>query len=96
MRKPYALLLDEPFSALDNPLRIEMRQFLRDIKNRFDVPVVLVTHDVTEAFTVADTLIVYSNGKVIQIGSPKDVFDNPSSYDVDILINTMKAPHIRY
>ena len=91
MRKPYALLLDEPFSALDNPLRIEMRRFLRDIKNKFDVPIVLVTHDVTEAYTVADTLIVYSNGKVIQKGKPKDVFDNPWSAEVEALVNSKKS-----
>ena len=94
MRKPYALLLDEPFSALDNPLRIEMRRFLRDIKNRFDVPIVLVTHDVTEAYTVADTLIVYSNGKVIQKGKPKDVFDDPASAEVEILVNADGALRI--
>lgn len=90
MRKPYALLLDEPFSALDNPLRIEMRQFLRDIKNSVDVPIVFVTHDITEACTIADTLIVYSNRKVIQTGSPQDVIDNPSSAEVQILINVRK------
>lgn len=88
MRRPDVLLLDEPFSALDNPLRIEMRQFLRDIKNRFTVPIVLVTHDAVEAYAVADTMIVYSSGSVLQTGSPKDVFDNPSSTEVEILVNT--------
>lgn len=88
MRRPDVLLLDEPFSALDNPLRIEMRQFLRDIKNRFNVPIVLVTHDAVEAYAVADTMIVYSSGSVLQTGSPKDVFDNPSSTEVEILVNT--------
>lgn len=88
MREPDVLLLDEPFSALDNPLRIEMRRFLRDIKDEFDMPIVLVTHDIAEAYAVADTLIVYSNGKVIQKGIPKDIFDNPSSAEVEILINT--------
>ncbi|HYA12247.1 MAG TPA: ATP-binding cassette domain-containing protein [Thermodesulfovibrionales bacterium] len=87
IRRPDVLLLDEPFSALDNPLRIEMRRFLRDIKDRFDVPIVLVTHDVAEAYTVADTLIVYSKGKVAQIGTPKDVFDNPQGSEVEILVN---------
>ena len=87
MRKPYALLLDEPFSALDNPLRIEMRQFLRDIKNGVDVPIVLVTHDVTEAFTVADTVIVYANGKVAQMGTPQNICDNPVSSEVKALVN---------
>jgi molybdate transport system ATP-binding protein len=94
MRKPLALLLDEPFSSLDNPLRIEMRRFLRDIKVSFDMPIVLVTHDITEACAVADTLIVYSNGKVIQRGTPKDVRDNPLSSDVEMLINTKEPLYI--
>jgi molybdate transport system ATP-binding protein len=94
MRRPDVLLLDEPFSALDSPLRIEMRRFLKYIKNRFDVPIVLITHDVTEAFTVADTLIIYSNGKVIQTGTPKDVRDNPLSSEVEMLINTKESLHI--
>jgi molybdate transport system ATP-binding protein len=88
MRKPYALLLDEPFSALDNPLRMEMRRFLRDIKNRFDVPIVFVTHDAVEAYAVADTMIVYSNGAILQTGTPKDVFENPCSAEVEMLVNT--------
>ena len=87
MRKPLLLLLDEPFSALDNPLRIEMRRFLRDIKNRFDIPIVLVTHDFTEAFTVADTIIIYSNGNVIQTGIPQNILDNPLSPEVEVLVN---------
>jgi len=80
-------LLDEPFSALDNPLRIEMRRFLRDIKNRFDIPIVLVTHDFTEAFTVADAIIIYSNGNVIQTGIPQNILDNPLSPEVEVLVN---------
>jgi molybdate transport system ATP-binding protein len=91
MRKPGVLLLDEPFSALDKPLRTEMRRFLRDIKNRFDIPIVLVTHDIAEAYAVADTLIVYSNGRVIQTGTPKDIFGNPLNTDVEILVNGRDA-----
>ena len=87
MRKPYALLLDEPFSALDNPLRIEMRQFLRDIKKRVDVPIVFVTHDAAEAYAVADTMIVYSNGTILQTGTPKEVFENPWNAEVAKLVN---------
>jgi molybdate transport system ATP-binding protein len=96
MRKPYALLLDEPFSALDNPLRIEMRRFLRDIKNRFDVPIVFVTHDVVEAYAVADTIIIYSNGSILQTGTPKYVFKNPSSSEVEILVNSMETSQIHH
>ena len=71
-----------------------MRRFLRDIKNRFDVPIVLVTHDITEAFTVADTVIIYSNGKVIQMGTPQNILANPLSSDVEMLCNTKELPHI--
>jgi len=96
MRRPDVLLLDEPFSALDNPLRMEMRRFLKDIKNRFDIPIVLVTHDIAEAYAVADTMIVYSDGRVIQTGTPKDVLDNPLNTEVEILINDRKAPPALY
>ncbi len=92
IRQPQVLLLDEPFSALDNPLRLEMRQFLKDIRNKFNIPIVLVTHDVTEAFTMADTLIVYSKGRVAQRGSPKEVFNNPSSPDVELLVSREALP----
>ena len=94
MRKPDVLLLDEPFSALDNPLRIEMRQFLRDIKHGFDVPIVFVTHDITEAYSIANNLIVYSKGNVIQTGTPKDVCDNPLNSEVEMLINIKEPLHI--
>jgi len=87
MRKPEALLLDEPFSALDNPLRIEMRHFLKDIKEKVNMPIVFVTHDAAEAYAVADTMIVYSNGTILQIGTPKEVFENPWSAEVEILVN---------
>jgi molybdate transport system ATP-binding protein len=87
MRNPYALLLDEPFSALDNPLRIEMRHFLKEVKKRVDIPIVLVTHDITEAFTVADILIIYSNGRVAQMGTPKNICDNPANSTVETLVN---------
>jgi molybdate transport system ATP-binding protein len=91
MRKPNALLLDEPFSALDNPLRIEMRQFLRDIKKWVDIPIVFVTHDAAEAYAVADTMIVYSKGTILQTGTPKEVFEYPWSSEVEILVKTINS-----
>ena len=57
IRRPGVLLLDEPFSALDNPLRVEMRAFLLQIRKDFDIPVVLVTHDVVEANTMPVRLL---------------------------------------
>jgi len=90
IRRPDVLLLDEPFSALDNPLRIEMRQFLNDIRNTFAVPVVLVTHDIYEAYTMAETIIIYANGRVMQTGAPSEVFNNPANKEVETLINSKK------
>ena len=86
IRRPDALLLDEPFSALDNPLRVEMRAFLLQVRKDFDIPIVLVTHDVYEAYTMADTLIVYSNGRVAQKGTPAEVFSNPATDKVQELV----------
>lgn len=85
--KPGALLLDEPFSALDNPLRIEMRRLLRDIRDRFDIPVVLVTHDIVEAHEMADTMIVYCGGRIAQSGPTYEVFNNPLTPEVEKLVN---------
>lgn len=86
MRHPAVLLLDEPFSALDTPLRIEMRTFLKDLRKTFRVPVVLVTHDAAEAATLADSMVVYSEGAVIQRGALADVFGNPANEHVRRLL----------
>jgi molybdate transport system ATP-binding protein len=88
IRKPDVLLLDEPFSALDNLLRAEMQLFLRQIRGEFPIPIVFVTHDVLEAYLMADKIIIYANGSVAQTGTPKEVFTNPASREVEQLINT--------
>jgi molybdate transport system ATP-binding protein len=76
IRQPKALLLDEPFSALDRPLRLEMRHFLKELMHRFKIPVVLVTHDFEEAAAMADKIIIYENGNISQTGSPEEVQKN--------------------
>ena len=86
IRRPRMLLLDEPFSALDNPLRLEMRDFLKYIRAKFDIPVVLVTHDLSDAYALADRIIVYSRGRIAQIGPPQEVFDSPADADVARLV----------
>jgi molybdate transport system ATP-binding protein len=86
IRRPEVLLLDEPFSALDSSLRIEMRAFLAQVREEFNLPVVLVTHDVYEAFTMPDRLIVYSNGRVVQTGAPSEIFGRPASKEVEVLV----------
>ncbi|MBI5141779.1 MAG: ATP-binding cassette domain-containing protein [Nitrospirae bacterium] len=73
MRRPRALLLDEPFSALDRPLRIEMRGFLREVRDEFNIPVILVTHDFEEASAIADKVIIYEHGRIAQTGTPEEI-----------------------
>jgi len=74
IRKPDLLLLDEPFSALDMRIRSEMWDFLRDVRRFMKIPVVLVTHDVYEAYSLADRVIVYENGSTVSSGRPHEVF----------------------
>jgi molybdate transport system ATP-binding protein len=88
IRRPDALLLDEPFSALDAPLRAEMANFLKEIRREFPIPVVLVTHDLAEASTLADKLIICANGRIVQTGTPSQVLDSPSCSEVDLLVST--------
>ena len=86
IRRPQALLLDEPFSALDNPLRRKMRQFLKQIHTEFNIPVILVTHDLMEAATLADVLFIYHNGRVIQKGQPQEIINQPLNLQVASLV----------
>jgi molybdate transport system ATP-binding protein len=85
IRRPDLILLDEPFSALDNPLRLEMQKFLKEVRLEFNIPVLLVTHDLPEAFSLADKIIVYSHGRIAQIGPPKDIGLNPMDAEVKSL-----------
>ncbi|MBE0557424.1 MAG: ATP-binding cassette domain-containing protein [Proteobacteria bacterium] len=85
IRRPKMLLLDEPFSALDRPLRLEMRQFLLEVRGNFNIPALLVTHDFEEAVAISDKIIVYEQGKIAQIGSPEAVQANPVNQYVSLL-----------
>jgi molybdate transport system ATP-binding protein len=67
IRRPRLLLLDEPFSSLDALLRAKMRQELLKIKERFAIPVMLITHDPEDVAALAETLVVYDHGRVSQI-----------------------------
>lgn len=87
IRRPDLLLLDEPFSALDNPVRVEMRKILIEIRRKFTIPIVLVTHDMFEAYTMADRMIIYAGGRIVQTGSPEEILHSPMSHDVEALIN---------
>ena len=70
IRRPSLLLLDEPFSALDALLRARMRRELLKVQARFQVPVILITHDPEDVATLAETVVVYEHGRVNKIISP--------------------------
>lgn len=88
--EPVALLLDEPFSALDNPIRHKLRQFLKNVHREFKIPIILVTHDLPEAYTMADRIIVYSKGRILQTGTPAEVFGNNDDPMVKNLLDIEK------
>ncbi|MEQ1789073.1 MAG: sulfate ABC transporter ATP-binding protein [Rickettsiales bacterium] len=75
--QPKILLLDEPFGALDAKVRKELRRFMRRLHEEIHVTTVFVTHDQEEAMEVADRVVVMSNGKVEQIGTPDEVWNKP-------------------
>ncbi|MBF0538381.1 MAG: ATP-binding cassette domain-containing protein [Nitrospirae bacterium] len=77
MCNPQCLLMDEPFSSLDNTLRLQMRALIKDVRNQLNIPVVFITHDIYEAYTMADKLIVYNNGKSVQTGTPDEILSTP-------------------
>lgn len=76
---PDVLLLDEPLRALDARLRIDLRRELRSMAKDLGLTVIHVTHDQEEALVVADRIAVIRNGRIIQIGKPREVFDDPGS-----------------
>lgn len=92
-RRPALLLLDEPFSALDAPVRMQMRGLLRDVRREFRIPVLMVTHDLDEARELGDRIFVYSAGRVIQAGSPQSIISHPVSGEVRSLMCENYAAH---
>lgn len=75
--KPKVLLLDEPFGALDAKVRKELRRWMRRLHEEMPVTSVFVTHDQEEAMEVADRVVVMSNGKIEQVGTPDEVWNHP-------------------
>jgi sulfate transport system ATP-binding protein len=77
--QPKTLLLDEPFGALDAKVRKELRAWLRELHSQVHVTTIFVTHDQEEAMEVADKIVIMNHGKVEQIGTPAEIYDNPAS-----------------
>ena len=77
--KPKALLMDEPFSNLDVNLRKEICNYTLGALKKNNIPVIFVTHDVKEAMSVSDRIIVMKKGQILQIDSPKKLYNSPKN-----------------
>ncbi len=77
--QPSVVLLDEPLSNLDSSLRRHIREDIRQLQQRLDLTVLYVTHDHAEAMSVSDVVVVMKEGRIIQTGSPRDIYERPQS-----------------
>lgn len=88
VNEPKILLLDEPMSALDARLRLEMQVELRSLQQRLGTTFVMVTHDQQEALSVSDRIAVMNQGRIAQCGSVREVFDKPKTRFVADFLGT--------
>ena len=79
INKPKVLLLDEPLGALDLKLREQMQEELKGLQRTLGITFVFVTHDQGEALSMADRVAVFDHGRIMQIGSPQDIYQRPAS-----------------
>jgi iron(III) transport system ATP-binding protein len=77
--EPALLLLDEPLSALDVQVRISLRRQIRALQKRLRIPTLMVTHDQEEAMEMADRIVCMNEGRIEQIGTPRELYQSPSS-----------------
>ena len=85
-RRPRLLLLDEPLSALDAPTREQVRGELRGLLRGQGIPTVCVTHDWVEVLALADEVVVLGGGRMLQVGSPDEVFSRPANAEVAAIV----------
>lgn len=77
--EPAVLLFDEPLSNLDAKLRVSMRTEIRKIQKEVGITAIYVTHDQSEAMAISDSIIIMDKGKIMQIGSPREIYFNPAN-----------------
>ena len=95
VRSPDVFLMDEPLSNLDAKLRGQMRTELIQLRRRLDTTFIYVTHDQTEAMTLGDRIVVMNEGRIMQIGTPSEVFDRPANRFVAGFIGTPQMNFLR-
>ncbi len=95
--KPGVLLLDEPFGAVDAKIRQELREWLVTLHNELNVTTIFVTHDQEEALEVSNRIVIFSRGMLEQVGSPREVYEQPANEFVARFIGVMNVlePEVR-
>ncbi|SHK61807.1 spermidine/putrescine transport system ATP-binding protein [Shimia gijangensis] len=88
INEPKLLLLDEPMAALDRKLRKEMQIELQDLQRQLGITFVLVTHDQEEALSMSDRICIMREGRIVQIGSPQELYDRPKSRYIADFVGT--------
>jgi ABC-type sugar transport system ATPase subunit len=88
VRQPKLFLLDEPLSNLDAQLRLETRVELKKLQRNLNVTAIYVTHDQEEAMTLADRMAVFLDGKILQVGTPEEIFERPATIAVAAFIGS--------
>ena len=86
--RPKVLLLDEPLGALDLKLREQMQVELKELQRELGITFVFVTHDQEEALTLSDRIAVFSEGKIVQLGTPREIYEQPTSSYVASFVGT--------
>jgi putative spermidine/putrescine transport system ATP-binding protein len=88
---PKVLLLDEPFGALDKNLRLDMQIEVKRLQRQYGITTILVTHDQEEALSMADRVAVMSRGRIEQVSTPTDIYDQPKTLFVNTFVGTTNA-----
>jgi putative spermidine/putrescine transport system ATP-binding protein len=89
--RPQVLLLDEPLSALDAKIRVQLRQEIRAIQRKLGITAIYVTHDQEEALSISDRIVVMFEGKIEQVGSPFEIYNFPQTAFVASFVGTLNT-----
>ena len=95
IRKPKVYLMDEPLSNLDAKLRMKLRTELAEMKETLATTMIYVTHDQTEAMTLADKIVVMKDGAIMQVGTPQEIYDSPANPFVAEFFGSLPINFIR-
>src|SRR3569832_933212 len=87
--KPKVLLLDEPLSALDAKVRVSLREQIRALQRELGITTIFVTHDQEEALSMSDRIVVMNEGRVDQVGTPFEIYNNPATKFVASFVGTL-------